>query len=55
MEGCNDRQIAERLGMAYTTVRTHGRSLRQKFSVTNRSQLVLQLIHFGLEPLQSFR
>ncbi len=55
MEGCNDRQIADRLGMAYTTVRTHGRSLRQKFGVTNRSQLVLQLIHFGLEPLQRGR
>ncbi len=55
MEGCNDRQIADRLGMAYTTVRTHGRSMRQKFGVTNRSQLVLQLIQIGLEPLQRFR
>ena len=55
MEGCNDREVADRLGMAYTTVRTHGRALRRKLGVSNRSQLVLQLIHFGLERLQRGR
>ncbi|GDX76499.1 hypothetical protein LBMAG41_15750 [Cyanobium sp.] len=44
LEGHNDRQIAAGLGMAYQTVRAHGRSLRRKFGVSHRSQLVLRLL-----------
>jgi hypothetical protein len=52
LEGHNDRQIAAGLGMAYETVRTHGRSLRRKFGVTHRSQLVLRLMAHGKVRLQ---
>ena len=52
LEGCNDRQIAAGLGMAYETVRAHGRSLRHKFGVSHRSQLVLRLLEHGKDRLQ---
>jgi len=52
LEGCNDRQIAAGLGMAYETVRAHGRSLRHKFGVSHRSQLVLRLLEHGMDRLQ---
>jgi DNA-binding CsgD family transcriptional regulator len=52
LEGHNDRQIAAGLGMAYETVRTHGRSLRRKFGVSHRSQLVLRLLEHGKVRLQ---
>ena len=52
LEGHNDRQIAAGLGMAYETVRTHGRSLRRKFGVSHRSQLVLRLLEHGKDRLQ---
>jgi hypothetical protein len=40
------------LGMAYETVRTHGRSLRRKFGVSHRSQLVLRLLEHRKDRLQ---
>jgi DNA-binding NarL/FixJ family response regulator len=49
LQGCNDRQIAEHLGVGYTTVRSHGRSLRRKFAVSSRAQVVAKLIHLGME------
>ena len=52
IEGLNDLQIADRLAMAYATVRSHGRSLRRKFGVTHRSQLVLRLLDYGKDRLQ---
>jgi DNA-binding NarL/FixJ family response regulator len=52
LEGCNDRQIAAGLGMAYNTVRCHSRSLRRKFGVSHRSQLVLRLLDYGKDRLQ---
>jgi DNA-binding NarL/FixJ family response regulator len=52
IEGLNDLQIADRLAMAYATVRSHGRSLRRKFGVTHRSQLVLRLLEHGKDRLQ---
>jgi DNA-binding NarL/FixJ family response regulator len=52
LEGHNDRQIAAGLGMAYETVRAHGRSLRHKFGVSHRSQLVLRLLEHRKVRLQ---
>jgi DNA-binding CsgD family transcriptional regulator len=52
LEGQNDRQIAAGLGMAYETVRAHGRSLRHKFGVSHRSQLVLRLLDYGKDRRQ---
>ena len=51
LEGCNEKQISFNLGMAYTTVRAHSRSLRRKFDVTHRSQLVLRLLDYGRDKL----
>jgi DNA-binding CsgD family transcriptional regulator len=48
MKGCSERTVAETLGIGYTTVRSHSRSLRRKFGVTSRSQLLLRLIDSGL-------
>jgi len=39
--------------MAYATVRSHGRSLRRKFDVSHRSQLVLRLLEHGKDRLQT--
>jgi DNA-binding NarL/FixJ family response regulator len=52
LEGHNDRHIAAGLGIAYETVRAHGRSLRHKFGVSHRSQLVLRLLEHGKDRLQ---
>jgi DNA-binding NarL/FixJ family response regulator len=52
LEGHNDRHIASGLGIAYETVRAHGRSLRHKFGVSHRSQLVLRLLEHGKDRLQ---
>ena len=52
LEGQIDRQIADRLAMAYATVRSHGRSLRRKFGVSHRSQLVLRLLEHRKDRLQ---
>ncbi|MGF6240599.1 DNA-binding CsgD family transcriptional regulator [Paraburkholderia sp. GAS38] len=40
MEGLLDKQIAERLGISYTTVRTHVDRSFQKLGVGNRSALI---------------
>jgi len=45
MQGCGDRQIAERLGVKVPTVRTHLGRMYAKLKVQNRSQLILYLIH----------
>jgi len=52
MKGCSERSIAETLGIGYTTVRSHSRSLRRKFGVTSRSQLLLRLIDSGFAARQ---
>jgi DNA-binding NarL/FixJ family response regulator len=43
LEGANDREIADQLNIGYNTVRSHGRAMRKKLSVQNRSQLLLRL------------
>ncbi|MCP3717103.1 helix-turn-helix transcriptional regulator [Paraburkholderia sp. CNPSo 3281] len=39
VEGLLDKEIAERLGISYTTVRTHLDRSFQKLGVSNRSRL----------------
>ena len=41
-EGLTDKEIAERLGVRYRTVRTHLENLYRKFSVRNRHGLVAE-------------
>jgi len=52
MKGFNEKQIAAQLGITYATVRTHSRTLRSKFNVSHRSQLVLRLVEYGMDRLQ---
>ena len=44
LQGCGDKQIAERLGVKVPTVRTHLGRMYAKLKVQNRSQLILYLI-----------
>ncbi|MFM2157598.1 MAG: hypothetical protein RLZZ124_72 [Cyanobacteriota bacterium] len=48
VEGLGDREVADRLGVSYTTVRSYGRSLRKKLGVGSRGQAVLKAISLGL-------
>lgn len=43
-QGLTDREIASALGVAFSTVRTHLKSLFTKLAVTNRSELVYVLV-----------
>lgn len=40
-QGLTNRQIAERLVVAYDTVRTHFRNIHRKLQVRNRTQLII--------------
>ena len=48
VEGLGDREAAERLGVSYSTVRSYGRTLRQKLGVGSRAQVVLKVISLGI-------
>lgn len=48
VEGLGDREVAERLGLSYATVRSYGRDLRKKLGVGSRSQMVLKVVSMGL-------
>lgn len=48
VEGLGDREVADRLGVGYATVRSHGRTVRRKLGVGSRSQVVLKAIALGL-------
>ena len=48
VEGLGDRDAADRLGVSYSTVRSYGRSLRQKLGVGSRAQAVLKVISLGI-------
>ena len=48
VEGLGDREVADRLGVSYGTVRSHGRTLRKKLGVNTRAQLVLKALSLGL-------
>ncbi len=41
--GCSDKQIAERCGVAPTTVRTHSRHIFEKLEISGRNQLFKRL------------
>src|SRR5262249_1361099 len=49
-EGLSDRQIAERLTVAYTTVRWYNRQIFNKLSVENRREAVERAQALGLLP-----
>jgi DNA-binding NarL/FixJ family response regulator len=48
VEGLGDREVADRLGVSYGTVRSHGRMLRKKLGVNTRAQVVLKALSLGL-------
>jgi two-component system nitrate/nitrite response regulator NarL len=54
VEGLGDRAVAERLGVSYGTVRSHGRTLRKKLGVSNRAQVVLKALSLGLSRVTGF-
>jgi DNA-binding NarL/FixJ family response regulator len=48
VQGLGDREAAERLGVSYATIRSYGRTLRQKLGVGSRAQVVLKVLALGL-------
>ena len=53
MEGLGDRDVAERLGVSYATVRSYGRTVRQKLGAASRAQVVLKVLSLGLSRVAS--
>ena len=54
VEGLGDREVADRLGVSYGTVRSHGRTLRKKLGVSTRAQVVLKALSLGLSRVTGF-
>ncbi len=54
VEGLGDREVADRLGVSYETVRSHGKTLRKKLGASTRSQLVLKVLSLGLSRATGF-
>lgn len=54
VEGLGDRDVAERLGVSYETVRSYGRTLRKKLGVRSRAQVVLKALSMGLSRMTGF-
>ena len=50
-DGCSDKEIAQRLRVSLTTVRTHVENIYAKLDVTSRVQAVLFAFHHGLIDL----
>lgn len=50
MAGCSDKEIAQRLSIAQTTVRTHLKHAMEKTGAINRTDLAMQLCRDGLPP-----
>jgi len=48
VQGLGDREVAERLGVSYATVRSYGKAVRQKLGVASRAQVVLKAVALGL-------
>ena len=49
-EGMDNRDIAQRLGVNYTTVRTHVRSLLDKLGARSKLEAVVKASRWGLPP-----
>lgn len=47
-EGCTNNEIAERLGISPTTVKSHITNILQKFAVTGRTKAVVEGLRRGL-------
>ena len=54
VEGLGDREVADRLGLSYGTVRTYGKTVRQKLGVGTRAQVVLKALSLGLSQVTGF-
>jgi len=54
VEGLGDRDVADRLGLSYGTVRSYGRTLRKKLGVSTRAQVVLKALSMGLSRVAGF-
>jgi hypothetical protein len=54
VEGLGDQEAAERLGVSYGTVRTYGKTVRQKLGVSSRAQVVLKAVSLGLSRVTGF-
>ena len=44
MQGCTDRQIAEELGIAHATVRTHLKQVFARARVADRNEMILAMV-----------
>jgi DNA-binding CsgD family transcriptional regulator len=53
VEGLNDRQIADQLGVSYETARSHGKNLRHKLGCSTRTQAVAKILQLGLAKLRT--
>jgi len=54
VEGLGDRDVADRLGLSYGTVRSYGSTLRKKLGVSTRAQVVLKALSMGLSRVTGF-
>jgi hypothetical protein len=54
VEGLGDREVAERLGVSYATVRSYGRTVRRKLGVASRGQVVLKALSLGFSRVAGF-
>jgi DNA-binding NarL/FixJ family response regulator len=54
VEGLGDRDVADRLGLSYGTVRGYGRTLRKKLGASTRAQVVLKALSLGLSRVAGF-
>ena len=54
VQGLGDRDVADRLGVSYGTVRSHGRTLRKKLGASTRAEVVLKALSLGLSRVTGF-
>jgi DNA-binding NarL/FixJ family response regulator len=48
VQGLGDREVADRLGVSYATVRSYGKTVRRKLGVASRAQVVLKVLNLGV-------
>ena len=54
VQGLGDRDVADRLGVSYGTVRSHGRTLRKQLGASTRAEVVLKALSLGLSRVTGF-